>query len=52
MTLNRVRLQRAVTFLKHLASIVSLIFLTKTLVLNKNQVFRIKFTESCRVGGK
>ena len=52
MTLNRVRLERAVTFLKYQASVVSLIFLTKTLIWNKNQVFCIKFAESCRVGGK
>ena len=32
MTLNRVKLVRAVTFLKYLASVVSLIFLPKTLI--------------------
>ena len=35
MTLNRVKLGCAVTFMKHLASVVSLIFLTKTLIYNK-----------------
>ena len=35
MTLNRVKLGRAVTFMKYLASAVSLIFLSKTLILNK-----------------
>ena len=35
MTLNRVKLGRAVTFMKYLASVVSLIFLVKTLIWNK-----------------
>ena len=35
MTLNRVKLRRAVTFMKNLASVVSLIFLPKTLIWNK-----------------
>ena len=35
MTLNCVKLGRAVTFMKHLASVVSLIFLAKTLIWNK-----------------
>ena len=35
MTLNRVKLWRAVTFMKYLASIVSLIFLAKALIWNK-----------------
>ena len=35
MTPNRVKLGRAVTFMKHLASVVSLIFLPKTLIWNK-----------------
>ena len=35
MTLDRVKLGRAVTFIKYLASIVSLIFLPKTLIWNK-----------------
>ena len=34
MTLNRVKLRRIVTFIKYLASVVSLIFLMKTLILN------------------
>ena len=33
--LNRVKLRRAVTFMKYLASVVSLIFLPKTLICNK-----------------
>ena len=35
MTLNRIELGRAVTFMKYFASLVSLIFLTKTLIWNK-----------------
>ena len=35
MTLNRVKLGRAVTFMKYLASVVSLIFPAKTLIWNK-----------------
>ena len=35
MTPNRVKLGRTVTFMKYLASIVSLIFLPKTLIWNK-----------------
>ena len=35
MTLNRVKLGRAVVFMKYLARVVSLIFLPKTLVWNK-----------------
>ena len=35
MTLNHVKLGRSVTFMKYLASVVSLIFLPKTLVWNK-----------------
>ena len=35
MTLNRVKLGRAATFMKHLASVVSLIFLPKSLIRNK-----------------
>ena len=35
MTLNRVNLGRAVTFMKYLASVVSLMFLAKTLIWNE-----------------
>ena len=35
MSLNRVKLGCAVTFIKYLASVVSLIFLVKTLIWNK-----------------
>ena len=35
MTLNRVKLWRAVTFMKYLASVVSLIFLPETLIWKK-----------------
>ena len=35
MTLNCLKLERAVTFMKYLASVVSLIFLSKTLIWNK-----------------
>ena len=35
MTLNRVKLGGAVTFMKYIAGVVSLIFLPKTLVWNK-----------------
>ena len=41
MTLDRVKLGRAVTFMKYLASVVSLIHGSA-----------IKFIESCRAGGK
>ena len=36
MTVNRLKLGRAVTFMKYLAGVVSLIFLAKTLIWNKN----------------
>ena len=52
MTLNRVKLRRAVTFMKYLASVVSLIFLPKTLIWNKIRLQLFSFTESCRAGGK
>ena len=35
MTLNRIKLGRVVTFMKYLTSVVSLIFLPKTLIWNK-----------------
>ena len=35
MNLNRVKLGRAVTFMKYFAGVVSLIFLEKTLIWNK-----------------
>ena len=35
MTLYRVKVGRAVTFMKYLASVVSLIFLAKSLISNK-----------------
>ena len=35
MSLNRVKVGRAVTFMKYLASVVSLIFLAKTFIRNK-----------------
>ena len=35
MTLNRVKLGRAVTFMTYLTSVVSLIFLAKTLIWNR-----------------
>ena len=35
MTLNDIKLGRAVTFIKYLANVVSLIFLAKTLIWNK-----------------
>ena len=35
MTFNRVKLGRAVTFMKYLAAVVTLIFLPKTLIWNK-----------------
>ena len=64
MTLNRVKLGRAVTFMKHLASIVSLVFLPKTLIWNKitlqpsnllnlavlmvNEITKIIFKKNCQ----
>ena len=35
MTLNRIKLGRSVTFMKYFASVVSLIFLPRTLIWNK-----------------
>ena len=35
MSLNRVKLERDITFIKHLASVVSLIYLALTLIWNK-----------------
>ena len=35
MTLNRLKLGRAVSFIEYIASVVSLIFLAKTLIWNK-----------------
>ena len=35
MSLNRVKVGRAVTFMKYLASVVSLIFLAKNIIWNK-----------------
>ena len=35
MTLNCVKLERAVTFMKYLAAVVTLIFIKKTLIWNK-----------------
>ena len=52
MTLNRVKLGRAITFMKYLASVVSLIFLVETLICNKIKFPVIKYAESCRAGGK
>ena len=46
MTLNRVKIEPTVTFMKYLTDVVSLIFQPKTLIWNK-----IKFAESCRAGG-
>ena len=36
MTLDRVKLRRAITFMKYFASAISLIFLPKTLIWNKS----------------
>ena len=52
MTLNRVKLGLVVTFMKYLASVVSLIFLPKTVIWNKNHIFGIKFAEFCRPSQK
>ena len=52
MTLNRVKLGRAVTFMKYLTSIVSLIFVAKTLIWNKITLPSSKFPEFCKAGGK
>ena len=50
MTLNRVKLGRAVTFMKYLARVVSLTFLPKTSIWNKTHVSSIKFAKFCRTG--
>ena len=47
MTLNRVKLGHAVTFIEYLDSAVSLIFIALTLIWNK-----INFLKSCAAGGK
>ena len=49
MTLYRVKLGRPVTFMKYLASVVFVTFLTKTLIWN---VPDIKFPEPSRAGGE
>ena len=41
MTLNRLKLERAVTFMKYLASEVSLIFIAKTLISNKINFYKL-----------
>ena len=45
MALHRVKLGCSVTFMKYLASVVSLIFLLKTLIWNKTTFPVIKFAE-------
>ena len=50
MPLNQVKLGRAVTFMKYLGSIVSLIFLPKT--LNWNKITFPALAESFRAGGE
>ena len=50
MTLNRVKIGRAVTLMKYLASVVSLRFLPKALIWN--HVSGIKSAEFCRTGEK
>ena len=53
MTLNRVKLGRAVTFMKYHASAFSLIFRPYiNFNFELNRASAIKFTESCRAGGK
>ena len=52
MILNRVKLGRAVTFIKYLASVVSLTFQPKTLIWNKVYVCSIKFAKFCRANPK
>ena len=50
MTLNRVKLRHADTFMKYLVSVVYSIFLPKTLIWKKNQVSSIKFTKCSGLG--
>ena len=47
MTLNHLKLRRAVTFMKYIVSLVSSIFLAKTLIFPD-----IKLDESCRANGR
>ena len=47
MTLNHLKLGRAVTFMRYIVSLVSLIFPAKTLIFPD-----IKFDESCRADGR
>ena len=50
MNLNCVKLGRAVTFMKYIASAVSLIVFNKNFNLEYKHVLRIKFAESCTAG--
>ena len=52
MTLNRIKLGRAVTFMKYLASVVSLIFLPKTLNWNKITFPASNLLNLAKAGGK
>ena len=46
------KLGRVVTFMKYLDSMVSLIFLPKTLIWNKIKLTALNFAEICRAGRK
>ena len=52
MNLNCVKLGCAVTFMKYIASAVSLILFNKNFNLEYKDVLEIKFAESCTAGGK
>ena len=52
MILNHVKLERAATFMKYLASAVCLNFLQKNFILKENGFSCIKSAQTCRAGGK
>ena len=52
MTLNCIKLGRAVTFMEYLASVDSLIFPAKAIIWNKILFAVSVFAESCRTGAK
>ena len=52
MNLNCVKLGCKVTFMKHIASAVSLIFFNKNFNLEYKHALGIKFAQSCAAGGK
>ena len=52
MIFSQVKLGRAATFMKHLSSMVSLMFLPRTLILKKIEIYSIKLAATCRANEK